>query len=352
MTDNALVPANGGEFLLYVTEDGRTRIEVRTDRETVWLTQKLMAELFDKDVRTINDHIRNIYEEGELEPEATIRKYRIVHTEGTREVQREVAHYNLDVIISVGYRVKSHRGTQFRIWATQRLREYIIKGFTLDDERLKQAGGGNYFDELLARIRDIRSSEKVFWRKALDIYALSIDYDPNTDVSRQFFAVVQNKMHWAAHGRTAAEIIAERADASKPHMGLTNWPGSAIRKADVEVAKNYLAPDELDVLNRIVAMYLDFAELQAMNRKPMYMRDWTAKLDDFLRLNERDILTHAGTVSHEDALDKARAEYETFRAGQAALPSPVERHFREAVEEAKQLEAGQKRPRRKGKGKP
>ena len=351
MTDNALVPANGGEFLLYVTEDGRTRIEVRTDRETVWLTLGQMAELFQVDKSGISRHLKNIYETGELRREATVAEFATVRQEGDRSVERRLEHFNLDAIISVGYRVNSYRGTQFRIWATQRLREYIIKGFTLDDERLKQAGGGNYFDELLARIRDIRSSEKVFWRKVLDIYALSIDYDPNTEVSRQFFAVVQNKMHWAAHGRTAAEIIAERADASKPHMGLTNWPGSAIRKADVEVAKNYLAPDELDVLNRIVAMYLDFAELQALNRKPMYMCDWIAKLDDFLRLNERDILTGAGKVSHEDALEKARAEYEQFRAGRAALPSPVERHFREAVDETKQLEAGRKRPRRKGKGK-
>ncbi len=351
MSENALVPADGGEFLLYVTEDGRTRIDVRTDRETVWLTQKLMAELFQKDVRTINEHIRNSYEESELVPEATIRKFRIVQAEGSRTVKRELDHYNLDVIISVGYRVKSHRGTQFRIWATQRLREYIVKGFTLDDERLKQAGGGNYFDELLARVRDIRSSEKVFWRKVLDIYALSIDYDPNTEVSRRFFAVVQNKMHWAAHGRTAAEVIAERADATKPNMGLTSWLGDGIRMADVAVAKNYLWAPELDVLNRIVTMYLDFAELQALNRKPMYMRGWIAKLDDFLRLNERDILTHAGTVSHEDALDRARVEYEQFRAKHVELPSPVERHFQQAVEETKLLESGRKRPPRKGKGK-
>lgn len=249
------------DLLLYQTEDGRTRIQVRLENETVWLTQKMMAELFQKDVRTINEHIRNIYDEGELKPEGTIRKFRIVQIEGARQVSRETDFYNLDVIISVGYRVKSHRGTQFRIWATQRLREYIIKGFTLDDERLKEAGGGNYFDELLARIRDIRSSEKVFWRKVLDIYATSIDYDPNNDMSREFFAIVQNKMHWAAHGHTAAEIIAGRADAQKQNMGLTTWTGIKPTQAESEIAKNYLTVEELDTLNRIVTLYLEFAEL-------------------------------------------------------------------------------------------
>jgi len=329
---------NQSDILLYQTEDGKTHIEVKLQDETVWLSQKLMAELFQRDVRTINDHIKNIYTEGELSHESTIRKYRIVQTEGTRQIYREVDFYNLDVIISVGYRVKSHRGTQFRIWATQRLREYIIKGFTLDDERLKQIGGGNYFDELLARIRDIRSSEKVFWRKVLDIYASSIDYDPNTEISKEFFAVVQNKMHWASHGHTAAEIIAERADASKPQMGLTSWSGTNPHKIDVEIAKNYLNHQELDTLNRIVSMYLDFAELQALNRKPMYMRGWIAKLDDFLRISERDILTHAGTISHEQAIEKARLEYEKFRQSISDEPSPVEQHFVKAVKEVKQLE--------------
>ena len=269
------------EILIYQTEDGDTRIQVRLENETVWLTQKLMAELFQKNVRTINEHIQNIFEEGELSPESVIRKFRITAADGKTY---ETNHYNLDVVISVGYRVKSHRGTQFRIWATQRLREYIIKGFTLDDERLKQPGGGNYFDELLARIRDIRSSEKVFWRKVLDIYATSIDYDPKTEMSRKFFQIVQNKMHWAAHGHTAAEVIAGRADAEKPLMGLTSWTGAKPSRSDVEIAKNYLTAEELDTLNRIVSMYLDFAELQALNRKPMYMRDWIAKLDEFLTL--------------------------------------------------------------------
>jgi hypothetical protein len=323
------------EIIIYQTEDGKTRLQVRMGNETVWLSQKMMAELFQKDIRTINEHIRNVFDEGELESASVIRKFRITAEDGK---SYETNHYNLDVIISVGYRVKSHRGTQFRIWATQRLREYIIKGFTLDDERLKQAGGGNYFDELLARIRDIRSSEKVFWRKVLDIYATSIDYDPNTDMSRDFFAVVQNKMHWATHGHTAAEIIAARSDAGKPHMGLTSWAGTKPTQADAEIAKNYLTHEELDTLNRIVSIYLDFAELQALNRKPMYMKGWIAKLDEFLKISERDILTHAGDVSHEEAIEKARMEYEKYRKRVSDEPSPVERHFVEAVKEMKKLE--------------
>jgi len=343
MTD---LPANPprSELLIYQTEDGRTRIQVRLEDETVWLSQKLMAELFQKDVRTINEHIRNIFAEGELSPESVIRNFRITASDGkTYDTQ----HYNLDVVISVGYRVKSHRGTQFRIWATQRLREYIVKGFTLDDERLKQAGGGNYFDELLARIRDIRASEKVFWRKVLDIYATSIDYDPNTEMSRRFFQIVQNKMHWAAHGHTAAEVIAARADARKPHMGLTSWAGVRPAREDIEVAKNYLSAEELDTLNRIVTMYLDFAELQALSRRPMYMKDWIVKLDEFLKVSERDILTHAGRVSHEAALEKARDEYEKYREQALEEPSPVERHFIAAVEEVKKLEKKTPRRRRK-----
>ena len=248
-TNESVESRPAGDFLFYQTQDGRSRIEVRLMDETVWLSQKVMAELFQKDVRTINEHILHIFEEGELQPDSVVRKFRITASDGKTY---ETRHYNLDVVISVGYRVKSHRGTQFRIWATQRIREYIVKGFTLDDERLKEAGGGNYFDELLARIRDIRSSEKVFWRKVLDIYATSIDYDPNTDLSRDFFAVIQNKMHWAAHGHTAAEIIYGRADASRPNMGMTTWAGSILRQNDSEIAKNYLSEDELSVLNRIV----------------------------------------------------------------------------------------------------
>jgi hypothetical protein len=326
------------DILLYQTEDGKTRVEVRLQDETVWLSQKLMADLFQKDVRTINEHIKNILAEGEQASEATIRKFRIVQIEGKREVSRAVDFYNLDMILAVGYRVRSHRGTQFRRWATERLREYIVKGFTLDDDRLKQAGGSNYFDELLARIRDIRSSEKVFWRKVLDIYATSIDYDPGTDLSQQFFATVQNKMHWAAHGHTAAEIVESRADSSRPNMGLTTWTGSGPTVEDIEIAKNYLQEDELDALNRIVTLYLEFAELQALNHNPMTMRDWITKLDDFLRLSGREILTHAGSVSHEKALDTARAEYEKYRKARLMDASPVERHFLKSVEELKQIE--------------
>ena len=323
-----------GELLFYQSEDGLTKLEVRLGAETVWLTQRQMAELFQKDLRTINEHIRNVFVEGELEPESVIRKFRITATDGkTYETQ----HYNLDVIISVGYRVKSHRGTQFRIWATQRLREYIIKGFALDDDRLKQAGGGDYFAELLARIRDIRSSEKVFYRKVLDIYATSIDYNPDTEVSQLFFATVQNKMHWAAHGHTAAELIHDRAGADKTNMGLTNWQGGRIRKEDTAVAKNYLRQEELEALNLIVSFYLDFAELQAHGRKPMYMKDWIAKLDDFLRISEREILTHAGRVSHELASAKAEAEYDKHRKVIDVEPGLVEKHFEAAVQKIKQL---------------
>lgn len=341
MTDNNVTKPTG-EILLYQTEDGKTRLEVQLLGETVWLTQKQMADLFQKDVRTISEHIRNVYEEGELFPEPTLRNFRIVQSEGKRQVERDVAHYNLDVVISVGYRVKSHRGVQFRIWATQRLREYLVKGFALDDERLKRAGGGNYFDELLARIRDIRSSEKMFWRKVLDIYATSIDYDPAEEASQRFFATVQNKMHWAAHGNTAAEIVHTRADASRPNMGMTNWLGEKPRKDEAAIAKNYLTPEELDVLNRIVNLYLEFAELQALNRKPMYMQSWIAKLDEYLRLSEREILQHAGKISHEEALQKAELEFEKYRAGQLAQTSRVERDFEEAV---KKLPA--KPPRKK-----
>ena len=333
---------NSSEIVLYQTEDGKTRLQVRLENETVWLTQAAMAELFQTTPQNITLHLRNIYEEGELAEPGTCKDFLQVQDEGSRQVHRSRKSYNLDVIISVGYRVKSHRGTQFRIWATQRLREYIIKGFTLDDERLKQAGGGNYFDELLARIRDIRSSEKVFWRKVLDIYATSIDYDPNTDTSSEFFAVVQNKMHWVTHGHTAAEIIAARSDAGKPHMGLTSWTGAKPTQSDAEIAKNYLTHEEIDTLNRIVSIYLDFAELQALNRKPMYMKGWIAKLDEFLKISERDILTHGGNVSHEEAIEKARMEYEKYRNRVLDEPSPVERHFIEAVKEMNKLEKGHK----------
>lgn len=331
------------EFLLYRTEDGKVRIETRMEDETVWLTQEQMAQLFDKARSTINEHIKNIFAEGELIEEQVMRKF------GNPEFpSKPTNYYDLNVIISVGYRVKSLRGTQFRQWATQRLREYIVKGFAMDDERLKQAGGGNYFDELLARIRDIRSSEKVFWRKVLDIYATSIDYDPNTEISKDFFKIIQNKMHWAAHGQTAAEVIYGRADASKPNMGMTSWSGDKIRKNEVEIAKNYLNEKELDVLNRIVTMYLEFAELQALHRRPMAMRDWISKLDDFLKLSERDILTHAGSISHNAALEKAHREYEKYRKRMLVEPSEVEKHFIEAEKEIKQIEGKRKRGPKNG----
>jgi hypothetical protein len=318
------------EILLYQTEDGTTRIEVHLQNETVWLNQLQMTELFQTTKQNISLHIKNIFEERELIKESVVKESLTTAKDGK---QYKTTYYNLDVIISVGYRVKSHRGTQFRLWATQRLNEYLIKGFALDDERLKKASSGNYFDELLSRIRDIRSSEKVFWRKVLDIYATSIDYTPDTETTKQFFRVVQNKMHWATHGKTAAEVIATRANAAKPNMGLTSWAGSKLSLSDAEVAKNYLNQDELEMLNRYVTMYLDYAELQAMGLKPMYMKDWIRKLDDFLQFNERELLTHPGKVSHQQALDKARAEYEKYRALTADESSPVERHFIEAVDQ-------------------
>jgi len=319
------------ELLLYQTEDGRTRLEVRLEEETVWLTQAQMADLFQTTKQNVSLHIQNIYEEGELEPAATVKESLTVQKEGQRTVQRRVEIYNLDLIISVGYRVKSHRGTQFRIWATQRLREYIVKGFTMDDERLKNPPGKgqkDYFDEQLERIRDIRSSERRFYQKVLDIYATSIDYTPDAQMSQQFFATVQNKMHWATHGHTAAEIIHQRSDASKPQMGLkTTRPGGIIRKDDVSVARNYLTEEELHALNRIVNAYIEFAELQALNRRPMTMRDWIAKLDDFLRLSERELLTHAGRISAESAKAKAEMEYDRYRILTDSQPRPVDADF-------------------------
>jgi hypothetical protein len=326
---------NLGEVLIYQSEEGQTRIEVQFQDETVWLTQLQMAELLQTTKQNISLHIKNIFEEHELQQDSVVKES---FTTARDRKKYKTVYYNLDVIISVGYRVKSHRGTQFRIWATQQLKEYLLKGFVLDDRRLKQAGGGNYFDELLARIRDIRSSEKVFWRKVLDIYATSIDYTPNVEASKQFFSVVQNKMHWAAHGQTAAEVIVARVDASKPNMGLTSWAGDKIRRTDVGIAKNYLNQEELDVLNRLVYMYLDFADLQARNRRPMYMQDWISKLDDFLQLTEREILTHAGKISHKQAMDKAQEEYDKYQMSTGNEISPVEKHFMEAIQEVKQLE--------------
>ena len=303
---------NKGEILIYQSPGGATKIDVHLQDETVWLNQSQLAELFQTDRTSITKHIKNIYETDELPENSTCAIFAQVQKEGKRTIKRNVHYYNLDVIISVGYRVQSHVATHFRIWATQRLKEYIIKGFVLDDERLKQARN-NYFDELLSRIRNIRSSEKVFYRKVCEIYATSMDYDRNTDITRNFFAAVQNKFHWAIHAHTAAELIKLRADAEKPNMGLTNWPGEQIKKEDVTIAKNYLQPEELDQLNRIVSQYLEFAELQAMQRKPMRMSDWIEKLHGFLTLNDREILAHKGLISHDEATAYAIEEYEKYQ---------------------------------------
>ena len=321
-----------GNILLYQTEDGQTKIEVTLANDTVWLTADQMAELFQRNKSTISRHIKNVFESGELKPDSTVAFFATVQNEGTRKVERNIAYYNLDMIISVGYRVNSHRGVQFRIWATQVLREYLIKGFAMNDDLLKRAGGGNYFDELLSRIRDIRSSEKVFYRKVLEIYALSIDYDPRAEATQMFFKTVQNKMHFSAHGHTAAEVIYQRADANKDFMGLTSWTGGLPKRTDAEIAKNYLSPEELDTLNRIVSLYLDFAELQAQSHKPMYMKDWIQKLDDFLKLSGKELLTHAGTISAELAKQKANQEYDKFKERTQYELSPVEIHFLESFE--------------------
>lgn len=315
-----------GALVLYQTEDGKTRIEVRLQDETVWLTQKLMAELFQTTKQNISLHIQNVFDEGELSPEATVKEYLTVQTEGSRQVNRQVDFYNLDMIISVGYRIKSHVATRFRQWATQRLREYIIKGFTLDDERLKEGKniGSDYFDELLERIRDIRSSEKRFYQKIRDIYKLAADYDPTAEETLEFFRIVQNKLHFAISGKTAAEIISERADSSKPNMGLTSWKGVKVRKGDVAIAKNYLNENEIAGLNRIVNMYLDYAEDQAKRHRQIFMCDWREKLDAFLHFNERDILTNAGKITREIADKLALEQYETFNRNRLAIEAKEE----------------------------
>lgn len=338
MSDDALPQSS---IILYQTEDGRTRVDVQFKGETVWLSLNQMAELFQRDKSVISKHIKNTFAEGELRAEATVAKFATVQAEGGRTVSRDIEFYNLDVIIAVGYRVKSPRGTQFRIWATQRLREYIVKGFAMDDERLKNPPGKgqtDYFDELLERIRDIRSSERRFYQKVLDIYATSVDYQPNMELSQQFFATVQNKMHWATHGHTAAEVIHRRADATKPHMGLTTTrPGGIVRRDDVSVAKNYLTEDELHALNRIVNAYLEFAELQALNRRPMTMRDWITKLDEFLRLSGRELLDHAGKISAESAKAKAELEYDRYRALMDAQPRRVDADFEQAAKQIQKV---------------
>lgn len=345
-----LVPADGaGEFVLYATEDGLTRIEMRAEAGTLWLSQAAIATLFQTTPQNVTQHVKAIYAEGEADEAATCKSGLQVRQEGGREVKRTVRLYSLEVILAVGYRVRSARGTQFRQWATAHLSDYLVKGFVLDDARFKAGGDSVYFDELLARIRDIRSSEKVFWRKVLDIYATSVDYDPKNDLSKQFFATVQNKMHWAVHGHTAAEVIVARADAAKPNMGLTSWEGARPRRQDVEIAKNYLGPDELDALNRIVNLYLEFAEGQALRRRPMTMAQWIGKLDDFLRIMDRDVLGHAGKVSRDKALAKAHAEYERFRQVLDELPSPAEKDFEAAADLTPLLEV-EKRGRKSRKG--
>lgn len=333
-----------GQFLLYQTPDGDSQIEVKLQNDTVWLSLDQMAELFQRNKSTISRHIKNVLEDGELQEEATIANFATVQDEGTRKVERVIAYYNLDMIISVGYRVHSYRGVQFRIWATKVLKEYIVKGFAMNDDLLKRAGGGNYFDELLARIRDIRSSEKVFYRKVLEIYALSIDYDPRVEMTQKFFKTVQNKMHYSVHGHTAAEIIYERADAEKDFMGLTTWSGAMPSKPEAEIAKNYLTHEEIKSLNRIVSLYLDFAEMQAEEHRPMYMKDWINILDDFLRISRKDILTHAGKISAKLAKEKADLEYNKFKERTKNNLSPVEIHFLENFErEQKKLMGGKNR---------
>lgn len=327
---------HNSEILLYQTEDGQTKIDVRLEEETVWLSQAQMGELFQKERSVITKHIKNIFVEGELKEESNVQ---ILHISGS---DRPVKFYNLDVIISVGYRVKSHQGTKFRQWATARLKEFIVKGFTINDDLLKQAGGGNYFDELLARIRDIRSSEKVFWRKVLDIYSTSIDYNPSIEMSVMFFKTVQNKMHWAAHGHTAAEIIYQRVNSGKPGLGLRNYKGKKPTKQETEIAKNYLAENELSILNRIVSAYLELAELQALNQEPMYMKNWIEQLDAFLKMTRKDILSNAGTISHKQAIEKAHTEYHKFKELRKNEISEVEKHFMEQVDETEKKLKGKK----------
>jgi len=334
-------PLPQSDLILYQTEDGRTRIQCRFENETIWLTQANMAELFQVTVPTVNEHLKGIYDESELLAEATIRNFRIVRIEGKREVARQIEHYSLPAILAVGFRVRNHRGTQFRQWATACLSEFLVKGFTMDDERLKNPPGKgqtDYFDELLERIRDIRSSERRFYQKILDIYATSIDYSSDTETTKTFFETVQNKIHWASHGYTAAEIIHDRASADLPLMGMTTTrPGGIIRKEDVSVAKNYLIEEELQVLNRIVNLYIEFAELQAMSRKQMTMQDWITKLDEFLTVSGRQLLDRAGKISAENAKAKAESEYARYRKFIDSQPRAIDADFEKTANELKKL---------------
>lgn len=319
---------NNNNIIIYQTEDGTTQVEVRLENDNVWLTQQQMADLYRTSRTNVVEHIKHIYEEQELDEISTCRKFRQVRTEGSRQVEREMPFYNLDMIISLGYRVKSRIATHFRRWATERLKEYMIKGFTMDDERLKQMGGGGYWRELLARIRDIRSSEKVLYRQVLDLYATSVDYDPKAYESVHFFKIVQNKLHYAAHGHTAAEVIYERADADKPFMGLTNFPGESPTVNDVKIAKNYLKEEELKVLNNLVSGYFDFAEIQAIRHKPMYMADYIKQLDSILASTGENILSGAGRISHKQAEEKAIHEYRKY---QVKTLSPVEQAYLDSI---------------------
>jgi len=329
MNDN-----QNGEIVIYQTEDGNTKIDVRFENETVWLTQAQLVELYQSSKANISEHIKHIFEEGELDEKSTVRKFRIVRVEGNREVAREITHYNLDMIISLGYRVKTMIATQFRRWATERLKEYIIKGFTMDDERLKNVGGGNYWKELLDRIRDIRSSEKMLYRQVLDLYATSLDYNPKSDESKRFFQIVQNKLHYAAHGHTAAEVIYDRANAEAPFMGLKSFSGDFPVLKDVKIAKNYLDEKELKILNNLVSGYFDIAEIAAMEHRPMYMEDYITQLDAVLTSGGRGILTNAGKVSHDMAMDKAKQEYRKF---QVQNLSPVEKEYVENIKNVEKL---------------
>ena len=328
MNNNLPMEENKGDIVIYQSENGDTKIDVHFQDETVWLTQAQMEELFGSSHANVVEHIKNIYAEGELDEESTCRKFRQVRREGNRDVTRDVLYYNLDMIISLGYRIKSSIATQFRRWATERLKEYMIKGFTMDDERLKNLGGGNYWHELLDRIRDIRSSEKVMYRQVLDLYATSVDYNPKSAESIAFFKMVQNKLHYAAHGHTAAEVIYERADAEKPFMGLTSFSGDFPTMKDISVAKNYLSEDELKILNNLVSGYFDFAEIQAMRHTPMYMSDYVENLDRILSSTGEALLTDAGKVSHTQAIAKAKAEYKKY---QVQNLSPVEEEYLQTI---------------------
>jgi hypothetical protein len=331
---NDLQPNN---ILIYRADDDSIHLEVKLENKTIWLSQRQIGELYQKGKATISEHIKNIFQDGELDPEATVRKFRTVQKEGDRQVERLIDHFNLDMILAIGYRVRSHVGTKFRQWATNVLKEYIVKGFVLDDERLKNPApfGDDYFDELLQRIQDIRTSERRFYQKITDIYMLSIDYDPNHDLTRQFFQTVQNKLHWAITGQTAAEIVYSRIDSSKPNMGLTSWKHKKIRKPDTVIAKNYLTEDELTAFKGLVEQYLVFAETQAKRKIPMRMIDWVKKLDGFLQLNDRNILEHAGKISHEMAVGVAEQEFEKYCEIQKREVGQLESDFDKAVKQLK-----------------